>query len=382
MESFLSRYRNLICLAAVLLAQLIGLAVQVKSEAEGMSVARTWTVAVVTPFQKLLVNSGRGVRNLWSGYFYLRGVRQENEELRRQIETMRLEQIRLQQDAQQARRLQTLLGFKEQFISQTVAAQVIGSSGSEHSRIFYIDKGIKHGIAADMAVIAPGGIVGKVLRAQSGSSQVLMINDQLSGVGAILEKQRLQGIVSGGPSGALFLKYIMKDENIQPGEQVITSGGDRIFPKGLPIGTVAHVSSKTDDLFLEIRIKPAANLNGVEEVLVVTKIVEREPTAEEAGGPIRAADILAQRLPGVQPTPTPTPVPGKPAVATPAQGAGQAPRPTAGPGGAALSGTPKPPVPGGTPRPRPRVTPAASQSPAAPVRSATPPTPPAEAPRP
>jgi rod shape-determining protein MreC len=148
-----------------------------------------------------------------------------------------------------------------------------------------------------MAVITPAGIVGKILRAYPTTAQVLEITDQTSGVGATLVKSRLQGILKGQPGGDPRLAYIMSDETIAPGEEVITSGGDRIFPKGLPIGKVVS-ASPGKDLFLNVSVTPSANLNRLEEVLVITKIEEREPDAE-AQGPIRAADILAERLPSV-----------------------------------------------------------------------------------
>ncbi len=316
MESFITRYRNTTILVIVLFAQVLGLAMQVKRPGESGSTRlwRVWVVNTVTPIEKGLVASGRAVRGVWTNYVYLRGVRRENRALREQIEQMRLEQVRLNEDATQARRLQTLLGFKEQFISATVAAQVIGTSGSDLSRIIYIDKGANDGIKPDMAVISAHGIVGKVLRVYSGSSQVLEINDQSSGVGAILEKSRLQGILQGTASGELLMRYVMSDEKVPPGEVVLTSGGDRIFPKGLPIGTVIQ-STPGSDLFLNIRVKPAANLSRVEEVLVVTRIVEKAPDVTAPEGPQRAADILAQRLPSVPPKaaateakPTPGPV--------------------------------------------------------------------------
>ena len=191
----------------------------------------------------------------WRDYFYLRGVSRENAELREQIERMRLEQVRMEQDAAQARRIQALLQFKEQYISKTVAAQVIGSSGSETSHIIYIDRGSNQGIEPNMAVITPDGIVGKVLHVYPSTSQVLEITDQTSGVGATLVKSRLQGIVKGQPDGNPNLAYIMADETVEPGEDVITSGGDRIFPKGLPIGKVASVSPGKD-LFLNVRVGP------------------------------------------------------------------------------------------------------------------------------
>ena len=240
MENLISRYRNVTILVVVLFAQVLGLAVQVRrsTQDESTRLIRVWAVDAVTPLEKAIVWFQRGISNLWHNYFYLRGVRQENRDLKLQIERLRIEQVRLNEDAEQARRLQALLGFKEQFISKTLAAQVIGSSGSEQSRSIYIDKGTRDGIKPDMAVITAEGVVGKVLRAFKTTSQVLLINDQTSGVGAILEKSRLQGVLRGTPVGEVVLEKVMSDETVQPGEKVVTSGGDQIFPKGLPVGTV------------------------------------------------------------------------------------------------------------------------------------------------
>jgi rod shape-determining protein MreC len=303
MESVLGRYRNLIVLVGVLFAQVMGLAVQVKrtNDSESTRLIRIWAVDTVTPLEKTLVWVQTTVGGVWHNYFYLRGVRAENRALKQEIERMRLEQVRMTQDADQARRLQSLLAFREQFISQTVAAQVIGSSGSEQSRAVYIDKGESSGIRPDMAVITVDGIVGKVLHVYSSSSLVLLINDQTSGVGAILEKTRLQGILRGTPAGEIALEKVMSDETVPIGELVLTSGGDRIFPKGLPVGRVTKVSPGSD-LFLNIRVKPAISLSRLEEVLVVTKIDERQVESDRSAT-ARAADILAERLPTVPPKP-------------------------------------------------------------------------------
>jgi len=301
METLLGRYRNLIVLAAILFAQLIALAVQVKRPTqEGeIRLIRVWAIAAVTPFERAVVHTQNFFHDKWTGYVWLRGVRRENDDLKAEIERMKLEQARLSEDAKMARRIQTLLAFKEQYIDQTVAAQVIGTSGSEQSRVLYIDKGSNDGLKPDMAVITPTGIVGKIVQVSANSAQVLPINDQLSGVGAALKDSRLQGILKGAPNGTTTLQYIMSDEPVKPGETVITSGGDRIFPKGLLVGTVASVEPGKD-LFLNIRVIPSARLDRLEEVLVVTKIEEKLPDTKDLG-PIRASDILGERLPGVPP---------------------------------------------------------------------------------
>jgi rod shape-determining protein MreC len=300
MESVLGRYRNLVILVGVLFLQVLGLAVQVKrgGDAENKTrLIRVWTVSAITPLERGLVWMQNGAGNLWSNYFYLRGVRAENRQLKEEIEHMKLEQVRLNEDATQAHRLQALLAFKEQYISKTVPAQVIGSSGSDLSRSIYIDKGSEQGIQPDMAVITASGIVGKVLHAYPSTSLVLLINDQSSGVGAILEKSRLQGVLRGTPNGEVQLERVMSDEQVPAGETVLTSGGDQIFPKGLTVGTVSKVEGGKD-LFLNVKVKPAANLSRLEEVLVVLQKQERQATAQETVR-VRAADILAQRLPSV-----------------------------------------------------------------------------------
>jgi len=299
MESVLGRYRNLTILVGVLFLQVLGLAVQVKrsADAESTRLIRIWAVDLITPFERGLVWAQNGTGDLWHNYFFLRGVRAENRQLKEQIEQMRLEQVRLSEDATQAHRLQALLAFKEQYIAKTVPAQVIGSSGSDLSRSVYIDRGSNDGLAPDMAVITAGGIVGKVLRVYPSTSLVLMINDQSSGVGGMLEKSRLQGVLRGTPNGEVIMERVMSDEQVTPGETVLSSGGDQIFPKGLPVGTVSKVSTGKD-MFLNIQVKPAADLSRLEEVLVVTEKQEKN-AAVETGGRVRAADILAQRLPSV-----------------------------------------------------------------------------------
>jgi rod shape-determining protein MreC len=312
MENLMGRYRNVSILAAAIFLQIVGLAVQVKRQTENQSsrLIRVWAVTAVTPVEKGIVRLQTGATSIWRNYLYLRGVRQKNRDLQQQIQRLQLEQVRLKQDAEQAHRLQALLGFKEQFIAQTTPAQVIGASGSDQSRIVYLDKGSNQGIKRDMAVISGDGVVGKVIMVFADTSQVLLINDQSSGVGAILEESRLQGVLKGKASGELVLDKIMSDEEVKPGEKVLTSGGDQIFPKGLPIGSVTRVS--TGGQFLQVTLRPWAALDHLEEVLVITQKQERDPGAASGSTAARAADILAQRLPSVPDKPeTPAPSPAQ-----------------------------------------------------------------------
>jgi rod shape-determining protein MreC len=308
MESFFARYRNVTVLLVLLMAQVIVLASQVRRPAtatrDSMSLMRLWVVEVFVPGEKALSSVGSGLSSVWKSYIDLRGVRTQNRDLQGQLDRLRLEQVRLAEDSGQLRRLQSLLAFKEKFVAQTVAAQVIGTSGSEHSHVLYIDKGSSEGIKADMAVITPQGIIGKIAKVFPGSSQVLELNDATAGAGVMLERSRLRGVMRGTPSGIPEIMHVMADEKVEAGEAVVSSGGDQIYPRGLPIGTVSStVPDPEGGPFMVVKVKPTANLDKVEEVLVITKIGEKEPEQQQTATTLRAADILAQRLPTVTPKP-------------------------------------------------------------------------------
>lgn len=305
MENFFSRYKNPMVLMVVLLIQVVGLATQVKRpenarSAGGTRLIRVWTMTAITPFERALVATGHFFRNTWHNYIDLHDVRKQNRELQNELERLRLEQVRLRADAGESQRLRALLDFKERYVGQTVAAEVIGTSGSDLSRMIQIDKGSRAGVKTDMAVITPDGIVGKVREVAPLSSQVLMINDRESGAGVLLQNSRLHGILRGVGQGDLQVSDVMSDEKVDVGEQVVTSGGDGVYPKGLPVGMVTKVAGDSDGgPFLLVKIKPAANLDRLEEVLVVTRIAEEAPVVSSEAAPRRAAEILAERLPSV-----------------------------------------------------------------------------------
>lgn len=356
MENFFTRYRNVTVLLGLLMAQVIVLASQVRrpvaGAGESMSLVRLWIVEIFVPAEKAFNSIGDGVSSVWHNYIDLRHVRAQNHDLQEQVDRLRLEQVSLAEDAGQARRLQALLAFKEKFISQTVAAQVIGTSGSEHSHLLYIDKGSGDGIKPDMAVITPKGIVGKIAKVFPGTSQVLEINDATAGAGVMLERTRLRGVLHGTPSGIPEILHVMADEKIEPGDPVVSSGGDQIYPRGLPMGVVSTTSPDPEGgPFMIVKVKPSADLERVDEVLVIVKVIDKSPEAPEGPRALRAADILAQRLPtvvprpptkGEEPPPTSVLYAKKPASTTAALGAPKSSSSQTGAPSAASAQTPKP----------------------------------------
>ena len=319
MDSFFSRYKNILVLVTVLVAQIIGLAVQIRrpnaTARDGSSVRliRSWAVGLITPPERLLHAMGGGIRGVWWNYLDLRHVRQQNRDLLTKMGRLQLEQAALLEDARQGQRLQQLLSFREHYIYSTVPAQIIGTAGTDQSRVLYIDKGSKDGLKPDMAVITPDGIVGKLKDVFAHTSQVLEISDQSSGAGVLLESTRLRGVLRGNALGQPQIINLLPDERIKPGERVITTGGDQIFPRGLPVGVVDHVAEDPQNPpFVDIVIKPAANLGHLEEVLIITQTGNQMPANQKADlaqsaavgaatGSQRAADILSQRLPGLDP---------------------------------------------------------------------------------
>jgi rod shape-determining protein MreC len=327
MESFFVRYRNLVVLLAVLLVQIVGLAMQVRrtdsghnaydtKDGAGVRLIRLWADALVTPPERLFHGSKLGVSGLWGSYIALRHTHEQNLELQKTIDRLRLEQAALLEDAKQGQRLEALVDFQQKYIYKTVAAQAIGSSGTDQSRVFTIDKGANYKLERDMAVITADGIVGKVREVFPYTAQVLAINDQSSGAGVILETTRIRGILRGNAAGRPQIVGILKDDRIQPGEKVLTAGGDQIFPRGLPVGVVEKVVADPErDSFIDVIVKPAAHIDRLDEVLVITSTEPRfspdqqqdMAVSEEVKGAEAAAikeqqkasQIMAERLPGL-----------------------------------------------------------------------------------
>jgi rod shape-determining protein MreC len=343
MESFFVRYRNLLVLLALLLAQIIGLAMQVRRgdngrnsldqpDGRGVRLIRLWADAAITPPERMVHGSKMGTLGLWQNYMDLRHAREQNVDLQKTIDRLRLEQAALLEDAKQGKRLQALVDFQQKYIYKTLAAQAIGSSGSDQSRVFFIDKGADYKLDRDMAVITADGIVGKVRDVFPHTAQVLAINDQTSGAGVILETTRIRGILRGNAIGRLQIVGLLADQRIQPGEKVLTAGGDQIFPRGLPVGVVEKVVPDPErDSFIDVIVKPAAHLDQLDEVLVITSTEPRfsadqqqdmatseaEKGAEAAAiqEQRKASAIMAERLPGLTdpnaPNPKATPTPGQ-----------------------------------------------------------------------
>jgi len=297
-----SRHRSLFLLIGVVLLQVLLLAVQIKRDSQGRLI-RVWTVSAVSPVERSGAWGVGKIRDAWRHYFALSDTARQNEQLHRENGELKLEIMQLQGKSAEADRLAALLNFKQkQNKVPMVVARVIGSSADPNSNVLYIDQGQRDGIRKNMGVITPEGVVGKVMEAYRDASQVLVVTDRDSGVGAMIADSRIQSPVGGTGEPLLNMKYVGNDDEVAVGSRVVTSGMDRIFPKDLPVGIITQV--KPGGQYKQIRVKPSANLEKLEEVIVLLTtdpVVLKQPASVDSGS---AAPTKAPANSAPQPTST------------------------------------------------------------------------------
>ncbi|HEY5595270.1 MAG TPA: rod shape-determining protein MreC [Nitrospiria bacterium] len=233
-------------------------------------------VFVISGLQKGLTWIGGGFGNAWEGYINLVSVRRENERLKQDLARLQNETIQLQEAALAHERLRELLDLKKTAAHRLLAAAVIGRDPSNWYRTLMINKGSRDGVAVEMGVITPAGVVGRVLKAGPAVSQVLLITDRNSAVAALIQRTRDEGLVEGTENGLARIKYLSLLADATEGDLVLTSGLTGSFPKGLPIGTLGRVTKKDLDLFKQAELTPRVDFSKIEEVLVVVSLDEQK----------------------------------------------------------------------------------------------------------
>jgi rod shape-determining protein MreC len=267
-QAFVGRRRAFFILLGVLVAQLLLLSAQITRD-QKVRLIQVWAVAVFDPFARALHGMSDATTGAWKSYRELWQAQQQNRELQIQLVAARAQIQQLNEQAAEGRRLRELLEFRNRLPFQTVAAEVIATSPGEASKAIFIDKGTDAGLTPDLAVITPAGVVGKILAVFPHTAQVLLITDSSSGAACALERSRVQGILKGGKLNQCLVQYVMNEAPVAIGELVLTSGLDQIYPKGLPIGTVAQTAD--GNIYKNITVQPTAALDRLEGVLVVLK---------------------------------------------------------------------------------------------------------------
>lgn len=282
MELLFGRYRHIAVMLAVIFAQLLLLAYQVKT-GEDVRLIRLWAVSAITPLARLLDGVRTGGERMIEGYIRLAGAAEENRRLRSEVDRLRLENRRLNRELASLRRSEILGEFQSRHPSRTLLARVIAASSGPAARAVFVDRGSADGVRKGMAVITPEGVVGRVIAVYPTASQVLVITDPSFAAGVISEVHRVEGTLKGTGQKLCRIEYLQNEERVEQGEWFYTSGEDLVFPRGLPVGRVRSVApGKT---FLEVLLEPSGLAHGLEEVLIVLQGVHQALPGETGAAP-------------------------------------------------------------------------------------------------
>jgi rod shape-determining protein MreC len=252
---------------AVTIGHIILISAQVNTR-RGVPMLEAVTFGVFAEVQRGTTSMLASAQDSWQNYFALQQVRAQNEQLK--LEVARLE-VNLQREraaAEQSRMLQQLLEFRSSVSFSTTGASVIAGGASPDFRTMTIDKGTGGGLRPDMAVIAPAGVVGRIIMPSSRASKVQLLIDRNAAAGAMVERSRAQGVVEGTGADVLRMNYVSGVADVKVGDRVVTSGIDGIYPKGFVIGQIESIQRGGGE-FSAIVVTPAVDFSSLEAVLVV-----------------------------------------------------------------------------------------------------------------
>ena len=273
MEVFLNRYRSITVLLLVIFAQLILIAVRVKNK-QDVRLIRVWSVTAVSPAARLLEGLRGGSIGFIRNYIMLHDADAENRRLRAENGRLKLDNIFLKNELNRADRAQALEMFQAHTASKMVAATIIMMGAGSNSKEVFVDRGSAAGVMRGMAVVTPDGIVGIVRAAYPTASEVLLITDPDFAAGVISQKTQVRGTLKGDGTPMCKVDYVSSEDKLERGDWFYTSGDDRIFPSGFPVGVV--MSLRPGQPFQEILVKPAGLERGLEDVLILTEAVHQD----------------------------------------------------------------------------------------------------------
>jgi len=260
------RQRTGYLFVALTVGHIVLISAQVSTN-RGIPLLEEVTFGAFAEVQRIASAAIGGMRTSWTDYVALQEVRSENARLREEVGRLR---VGLQQEralAQRARSLEEILELRTTVELATVAATVIAGGASPDFRTITIDKGSAEGLRPNMAVIVPGGVVGRIVTPTSRASKVQLLIDRNAAVGALIERSRAHGVVE-GTGGGLRMNYVSGLADVQVGDTVVTSGIDGIYPKGFAIGQIESVERGSSG-FGAIVVRPVVDSSSVEAVLVV-----------------------------------------------------------------------------------------------------------------
>ena len=276
--------RSTLILVALVLSQLVAVSGQVDG-GHGVSLLERVLLAALSPFQRAASGAIRGIADGWNGYVDLRGVREENRRLRERLDALDLQLQEKQDRVREAERLRTLLQMKPTLPRESVAAEVVAREGVPWFRSLMVNQGSRAGVRLNAAALVPQGVVGRVVAVGPNAARVQLLLDRDCSAGVLVERSRVTGVVQGQVGFAdqgttdLLMKYVGALADVVPGDVVLTSGLDGIYPKGLMVGQVRSVS-EASGLFKDVIVTPATPFDRIEDLLIVRELTDDRATPE------------------------------------------------------------------------------------------------------
>jgi len=228
-----------------------------------------FVLSITSPVELAYRNSTESVKHVWERYLWLVNVSAEREELVKQLKQLEAQNSRLIEFRHENERLRTLLEFKESNQEVGVTAEVVGRDPSNWIRTITIGAGADAGVVAQLPVVDGHAIVGQTTVTSSSTSRVLLLTDSTSAIDAVVQRSRAPGIVEGSTEGALRMRYVLKEYDVQPGDRVLASGLDGVYPKGKLIGVVTRVDKTVSGLFQQVEVEPRVDFSRLETVMVL-----------------------------------------------------------------------------------------------------------------
>jgi rod shape-determining protein MreC len=261
------KIRAIVLLGAIAVVCLLLLTLQMR----GYTAVATDALAVITtPIQSTLARVNRSAVGVWSTYQDWKNVRAENRRLREEAQQLRVEALQVNETVEENRRLRRLLALKAAMPLETLSGEIIAREWGGWVRSLTVNRGRADHVTRLTAVIAPDGLIGRVVDVRPGASVVQVLIDPASTVGAHAVRTRTAGIVEGDPRGTMRFKYMARDgSGLQVGDQVVTSGSGGLFPRGIPIGRVRAIDDRGSALFHYAQLTPAVDFARIDEVLLV-----------------------------------------------------------------------------------------------------------------
>lgn len=268
----LARHRRAVILTVALVLSFLLMTLQVRHEAAVVTFTRQVVLFSVSPFIKVTAALVQGTRNIWRDYVDLRHLREENKHLQGEVAVLQRRIDQLEEQSLETQRLQRLLAMRESPQAGFLTARVVGKDATNWFKTILLDRGSQEGVRRNQPVLAPDGLVGRVVEVTPTSAKVQLLTDPVSAVGGLVQRTRVTGIVSGNLGAGARVRYLPLLADVVVGDEVVTSGMGGVFPKGIPVGRITAVERRSGALFQEASLQPLADLGRLEEVMILTAL--------------------------------------------------------------------------------------------------------------